>query len=183
MIKAVIHKSLRTLGLDLVRYRPQPEEYPPDFCSGDIRIIREVEPWTMTSPPRESTLSSRRCATTVPMPSPVPLSNVESGRVAACPPSQGLWFSCTTPVATHICLTRFRACPSPRRATSIIQANSHPARCTRIHGSSALGRLSRAVEKVLHDTSYPTSKIHFVAGDVDKTIPTGCTGFDFSLAA
>ena len=71
--------------------------------------------------------------------------------------------------------------PTPRDLDYSGKLASRP-----LHENSRLkcaGAPLRAVEKVLHDTSYPTSKIHFVAGDVDKTIPTGCTGFDFSLAA
>ena len=52
MIKTAIHKSLRILGLDLIRYRPPREVYPPDFAPEEIEIVREVRAWTMTSPER-----------------------------------------------------------------------------------------------------------------------------------
>src|SRR5208283_1268135 len=51
-IKARIHKSLRIFGLDLVRYRPSDQAYPPDFAPEEIEIIRAVRPWTMTTPER-----------------------------------------------------------------------------------------------------------------------------------
>ena len=49
MIKAVIHKSFRWFGLDIVDFPPREQTTPPDFRDEEISIIREVRPWTMTS--------------------------------------------------------------------------------------------------------------------------------------
>ena len=52
MIRNVIHKSFRTFGLDVVRFHAQVQEYPTDFRSDETAIVREVQPWTMTSAER-----------------------------------------------------------------------------------------------------------------------------------
>ena len=51
-IKSTIHKSLRIFGLDLIRYCPPGEVYPPDFSPEEIEIVRKVRSWTMTTPER-----------------------------------------------------------------------------------------------------------------------------------
>src|ERR1700683_2758011 len=52
MIKSAIRKSFRALGLDITRLRDREEDYPPDFRNEETAIIREVRPWTLTSPER-----------------------------------------------------------------------------------------------------------------------------------
>ncbi len=61
LIKTLFKDSLKGLGFDIVRYSPSEElsnndvtekELPPDFDHEEIGIIREVRPYTMTSPER-----------------------------------------------------------------------------------------------------------------------------------
>ena len=52
MIKTVIHKTFRLFGLDIVHYPPRDQVTPPDFRKDELEILRQVRPWTMTSPDR-----------------------------------------------------------------------------------------------------------------------------------
>jgi O-methyltransferase len=52
MIKTVIHKTFRLFGLDIVHYPPRDQATPPDFRKDELEILRQVRPWTMTSPDR-----------------------------------------------------------------------------------------------------------------------------------
>src|SRR5215469_3361118 len=51
-IRTLIHKSFRLFGLDLIRYTPPQEVFPPDFDSEVADIVRAARPWTMTTPER-----------------------------------------------------------------------------------------------------------------------------------
>jgi len=52
MIKAAIHKTFRLFGLDIVRFPPPQQAAHPDFREDELEILREVLPWTKTSPDR-----------------------------------------------------------------------------------------------------------------------------------
>jgi O-methyltransferase len=52
MFKAVIHKTFRLFGLDIVRFPPPQQAAPPDFREDELEILSEVLPWTKTSPDR-----------------------------------------------------------------------------------------------------------------------------------
>src|SRR5450759_2536721 len=46
----MMKRIANSLGIDVVRYRP--DTYPPDFDSSTQALIRDVKPYTLTSPER-----------------------------------------------------------------------------------------------------------------------------------
>jgi O-methyltransferase len=170
MIKTAIHKSLRTFGLDLVRYRPQPEEYPPDFLGDEIGIIREVQPWTMTSSERiYALIQAVRYVS----------ANGIHGAIVEC----GVWKGGSMAAVART-LVQLQDTSRDLYLFDTFEGMSKPTqRDLDYSGKQAADLLQETprvkcadaplagVEKVLHDTGYPESKIHFVAGDVEKTIP------------
>lgn len=170
MIRTAIHKSLRTLGLDLVRYRPQPEEYPPDFRGDEIGIIREVQPWTMTSSERiYALIQAVRYVS----------ANAIPGDIVEC----GVWKGGSMAAVART-LVQLQDTGRDLYLFDTFQGMSEPTQRDLDYSGKLASRLLQenaqlkcagaplqAVEKVLHDTGYPKSKIHFIAGDVQETIP------------
>lgn len=170
MIKAIIRKSLRMLGFDLVRFRRGGPEYPPDFRDEEASIIREVRPWTVTSAERiYSLIQAVRYVS----------ANGIEGAIVEC----GVWKGGSMAAVARTLLQirdlqrdlylfdTFEGMSEPttqdvdyegRRASDVMREN--PAyKCADAPLES--------VRKVLYETGYPKERIYFVQGRVEETIP------------
>lgn len=169
MIKSVVHKLFRGCGLDVVRYH-QEEQYPPDFRNDEAEIIRDVRPWTMTSPERiYALIQALRYVS----------SNDTAGAIVEC----GVWKGGSMAASAKTLLQMkdvkrdlflfdtFEGMSEPtlkdldysgKKAFEILQED--PAfRCA----NAPL----EGVKNVLFKTGYPKEKIHFIQGKVEETIP------------
>jgi O-methyltransferase len=171
MIKATIHKSLRLLGLDLIRYRPPEEVYPPDFAPEEIEIIRKVRAWTMTSPERIFALIQATRYVSV---------NGIKGDIVEC----GVWKGGSMAAIARTLLQledtsrhlylfdTFAGMPEPT-VDDVEYSGKHARQVMREEvGTRCDDAPLEAVQKVLHATGYPQERIHFVRGRVEQTIPT-----------
>lgn len=170
MVKDIIRKPLRILGFDIVRFRPNGVEYPPDFRDEETSIIRDVRPWTVTSPERlYSLIHAVRYVST----------NSIEGAFVEC----GVWKGGSMAAVARTLLQirdlrrdlylfdTFKGMSEPaiqdvdyegRRASDVMLAN--PAyKCDDAPLES--------VRKVLYETGYPRDRIYFVEGRVEETIP------------
>jgi len=168
-IKTIVHKSLRSVGLDIMRHRAG-ESYPPDFGVDDVEIIRHVRPWTMTSVERIYALIQAVHY--------VSRSAID-GAIVEC----GVWKggSMAAVARTLVQLNdvnrdlylfdTFEGMPPPTgedvdysggRASVILKKDpAYYCNDAPLDG----------VKKVLYDTGYPAAKIHFVKGNVKDTLP------------
>ena len=170
MIKTAIHKSLRILGLDLIRYRPPREVYPPDFAPEEIEIVREVRAWTMTSPERIFALIQAARYVSV---------NGIKGDIVEC----GVWKGGSMAAIARTLLrledtTRhlylfdtFAGMPEPT-VNDVEYSGKHASEVMREEvGTRCDDAPLEVVQKVLYATGYPPERIHFVRGRVEQTIP------------
>jgi O-methyltransferase len=170
MIKTAIHKTFRAFGLDIIRFRRQEQEYPPDFRDEETDIIRRVRYWTMTSPERiYALIQAVRYVS----------ANAIPGAFVEC----GVWKGGSMAAIARTLLrvrdlTRdlylfdtFEGMPVPTandidysgKAASKVLAEDEGIRCA----DAPLA----GVKSVLQDTGYPMERIHFVQGKVEETIP------------
>ena len=169
-IKTTIHKSLRLFGLDVIRFRPPGEAYPPDFSPEEIEIVRKVRPWTMTTPERIfAVIQATRYVT----------SNKIPGAIVEC----GVWKGGSmAAIATTLVQLQdvrrdlylfdtFEGMPEPT-ANDIEYSGKHATQVLREEvGTRCDGAPLEEVQRVLFATGYPQNKIHFVRGKVEDTIP------------
>ena len=169
-IKSTIHKSLRIFGLDLIRYCPPGEVYPPDFSPEEIEIVRKVRSWTMTTPERIFALIQ---ATRYVILNGIP------GAIVEC----GVWKGGSMAAIARTLLQlqdmsrdlylfdTFQGMTEPttndveysgKHATQVLQEEV---------GSRCADAPIEEVQEVLHASGYPREKIHFVPGKVEETIP------------
>lgn len=170
MIKAVIHRSFRLFGLDVIHFPPREQECPADFRKDEEEILRAVRPWTMTSPERiYALIQAVRYVS----------ANGIAGAIVEC----GVWKGGSMAAAARTLLQMqdvsrelylfdtFQGMSEPsvndvdysgKRANEVMQENSS-FKC-------ADAPLER-VKEVLYATGYPQEKIHFVQGKVEETIP------------
>lgn len=170
MIKAVIHKSFRLFGLDVVRFPSNEHLCPPDFRNDEIKIIDEVRPWTLTSAERiYAVIQAVRyiCA------SPI------EGAIVEC----GVWKGGSMAAVAKTLLQMqdvrrdlylfdtFEGMTEPttqdvdysgKQASEIMLEDS---------GYRCADAPLQQVKEVLYGTGYPKEKIHFVQGRVEETIP------------
>jgi O-methyltransferase len=170
VFRSVIHKSFRTFGLDVVRFPAQVQEFPPDFRSDESAIVREVQPWTMTSAERiYALIQAVRYVTT----------NGIAGAIVEC----GVWKGGSM-AAVAKALLQLQDVTRDLYLFDTFQGMSEPtAQDLDYSGKQAADLLAtnpafscgdaplEAVKKVLHQTGYPPERIHFVVGKVEDTIP------------
>lgn len=170
MIKTAIHKSFRTFGLDLVRFHPEAQAYPPDFASDEIAIIREVQSWTMTSAERiYALIQAVRYVS----------ANAIAGAIVEC----GVWKGGSMAAVART-LVQLQDVTRDLYLFDTFEGMSEPtSQDLDYSGKQAADLLItepgcncgdaplETVKKVLHQTGYPAAKIHFVAGKVENTIP------------
>jgi O-methyltransferase len=168
-IRNAIHKSLRTFGLDLVRYKDHSDEFPPDFREDEIALIREVRSWTLTTPERiYALIQAVRYISANGIPGAIVECGVwKGGSMAAIART----LVSTGDVERHLYLfDTFEGMSAPtcedieysgKGAAELIAAD--PAKL-------CIASLD-TVQTVMRDTGYPADRMHFVRGKVEETIP------------
>jgi hypothetical protein len=170
MIRNVIHKSFRTFGLDVVRFHAQVQEYPTDFRSDETAIVREVQPWTMTSAERiYALIQAVRYVS----------ANGIAGAIVEC----GVWKGGSMAAVARTLLqlqdvTRdlylfdtFLGMPEPTARDVDYSGKQAADLLITDPGCNCGDAPLEAVERVLYQTGYPKDRIHFVVGKVEDTIP------------
>jgi O-methyltransferase len=168
-IKAIVHNSLRSVGLDIIRHRGE-ESYPPDFRIDDVEIIRQVRPWTMTSVERIYALIQAvrylsRCAV--------------GGSIVEC----GVWKGGSMAAVART-LVQLNDLDRDLYLFDTFQGMSPPTNEDVDYSGGLASDILRkdpryycddapleSVKRVLYDTGYPVEKIHFVKGNVEDTLP------------
>jgi O-methyltransferase len=170
MIKAAIHKSLRTFGFDVVRFRTHTHEYPPDFRQEEIDVIQQVQSWTMTSSERVYALIQA-------------VRYVVANRIAGAIIECGVWKGGSMAAVARTLLQMqdvsrdlylfdtFEGMPQPSSQDSDYSGKSASALLREEPRFTCADAPLVTVENVLRETGYPTGKIHFVPGKVEDTIP------------
>jgi O-methyltransferase len=170
MIKAAIHKSFRIFGLDIVRFRPHQRDYPPDFRSDEIDIIRRVQPWTKTNAERiYALIQAVRYVS----------ANGIAGAIVEC----GVWKGGSMAAVARVLLQSqvvnrdlylfdtFEGMSEPTSRDSDYTGKKASAVLLEDPGFTCADAPLATVKKVLYETDYPKERIHFVPGRVEKTIP------------
>lgn len=170
MIKAAIHKCFRMFGLDITRFPPEERPYPPDFGTEEIDIIREVQPWTMTSAERIFALMQAVRYISA---------NAIAGAIVEC----GVWKGGSM-AAAAITLLRIKDPTRDLYLFDTFEGMTEPAakdvdysgrQASTVLSEEAGTRCGDApleqVREVLYATGYPKERIHFVRGRVEETIP------------
>lgn len=170
MIKTLVHKSFRALGLEVRRHRGEEYDYPADFSETEIEIVRAVRPWTMTSAERiYALIHAVRYITD---------RGIE-GAIVEC----GVWKGGSMAAVARTLLqaqdaTRqlylfdtFEGMSQPTSRDVDYEGNDAAAIMKRDEGYKCANAPLDAVRKVLQDTKYPADQIHFVPGRVEDTIP------------
>jgi O-methyltransferase len=170
MIKPVVHRFFRRLGLDIIRYA-QEDQYPPDFRDDETGIIRDVRPWTMTSAERiYALIHAVRYVS----------SNGIAGDIVEC----GVWKGGSM-AAIAKTLSQMHDLKRNLYLFDTFEGMSEPtANDLDYSGKNASALLAEeprfkcddapleGVRKVLYDTGYPKERIHFVQGKVEESIPS-----------
>jgi O-methyltransferase len=170
MIKTLVHKSFRALGLEVRRHRGEEYDYPPDFSETEIEIVRAVRPWTMTSAERiYALIHAVRYITDQGI----------DGAIVEC----GVWKGGSMAAVARTLLqtqdvTRqlylfdtFEGMSQPTSRDVDYEGNNAAAIMEQDEGYKCANAPLDAVRKVLQDTKYPAEQIHFVPGRVEDTIP------------
>jgi O-methyltransferase len=176
-IKSKIRSVVQRFGIDIVRHRKR--TYPPDFSATNIAIYEAVRPYTMTSSERVNSLVEAVryiVATGIP------------GAIVEC----GVWKGGST-MAALLALKEFRdenrdvylydtfmGMSAPTDADISFQGNKASVKFSKTKNSEegsawCLSTLDEVRRNVL-GTGYPESRIHFVRGKVEDTIPAECPG-------
>jgi hypothetical protein len=177
MLKDNLRKLFRRFGFDIVGYRAGQAQapYPPDFEQQDIDIIHAVQPYTMTSPERMFALiQSIRYI----------VQNDIPGTFIEC----GVWRggSMMAAALTLLQMNRqdrelylfdtFEGMPPPSNqdinirgdtASAILQDTEHPS----FRNVLAAAMLDE-VKGNMQQTRYDNTKIYFIQGRVEDTIPS-----------
>jgi O-methyltransferase len=170
MIKEAIHKSFRAFGLDVIQFPPRNQGYPPDFRDDEADIIREVQPWTLTSPERiYALIQAVRYVS----------ANGIAGGIVEC----GVWKGGSMAAIAKALLRRgdanrdlflfdtFEGMTEPtekdvdysgKQASQILREDA---------GFKCADAPLEPVKDLLHGTGYPMEKLHFIPGKVEETIP------------
>ena len=175
MIKIAIQKSFQMPGLDVVRFRPELRRYPPDFRSDEIDTIREVRPWTMTSAERiYALIDAVRYVSTNSLPGAMVECGVwKGGSMAAMARTLLQLQDVTRDLYLFETFEGMSAPTSEDREYSGKQASEILLEDPSFNCADAP---LVSVKKILFDTGYPRDRIHFVQGDVEKTIPISAPG-------
>jgi hypothetical protein len=166
MIKNLIHRLLRSAGLDIVRYRPF--EFPPDFGPEESGIIREFRHLTATGPERMYALIQAVRYVT---------SQAIDGEVVEC----GVWRGGSMAIVAR---TLLQSGDQDRNVYlfDTFTGMTAPTDRDKIGGESATEVLARTpawrceaaleeVRELMLSTGYPQDRLRFVVGRVEETIP------------
>ncbi|MGH9689295.1 MAG: TylF/MycF/NovP-related O-methyltransferase [Candidatus Acidiferrales bacterium] len=170
MIKAAIHKSFRLLGFDLVRYRDSKNRFPPDFREDEISIMRDVLPWTLTTPERlYALIQAVRYVT----------SNQIPGAMVEC----GVWKGGSMAAVARTLLGKgdvkrelylfdtFEGMSAPTSKDIEYSGKTAAELIASDPGHLCIAPLD-TVRAVMHGTGYPSERVHFIQGKVEDTIPS-----------
>ena len=170
MIKAAIHKTFRLFGLDIIHYPPRDQVCPPDFRKDELEILRQVRPWTMTSPDRiYALIQAVRYVSANNIPGAMVECGVwKGGSMAAIARtllqlqdvSRELYLfdtfeGMTAPTAKDLDYTG-------KKASQVLRD---------VPRDKCDDAPLEQVKEVLYGTGYPRERIHFVRGRVEETIP------------
>jgi O-methyltransferase len=168
-----IRKFAQKFGYDIVRYHPDSSsELPPDLSSEEKEIIRKVQPFTMTSVERLAALIDAIRHLSL---------NKVGGAIVEC----GVWRGGSA-MAAALALTSmgvsdrdiflydtFEGMPPP--TPDDVTFDGVPAAQQLANFQPGTGIWCYAsiedVKRNLQSTGYPPSKLHFVQGKVEDTIP------------
>jgi O-methyltransferase len=166
MIKTVIHKSFRVFGLDVIRF----DRLPPDFRDDETKIIREVQPWTLTSAERiYALIQAVRYVS----------ANSICGAFVEC----GVWKGGSMAAIAKTLLQvkdvkrdlylfdTYEGMPEPTREDRDYAGKQATEVLHRDPGYRCANAPLEGVKKLLFETGYPKERIHFVQGKVEETIP------------
>ncbi|MGA2843936.1 MAG: TylF/MycF/NovP-related O-methyltransferase [Candidatus Acidiferrales bacterium] len=170
MIKSAIRKSFRALGLDITRLRDREEDYPPDFRNEETAIIREVRPWTLTSPERiYALIQAVRYVS----------ANAIEGSIVEC----GVWKGGSMAAAART-LLQLQDVKRDLYLFDTFEGMSEPMSNDTDYSDKPASEVLREnpdyrcadaplelVKIVLLKTGYPEERIHFIKGKVEETIP------------
>jgi O-methyltransferase len=167
MIKPAIHKILKGFGLKIVRYDPG---YPPDFQEEDTDIIRQSQPWTMTSAERiYALIQAVRYVS----------SNEIAGSIVEC----GVWKGGSMAAAATTLMRlndasrdlylfdTFTGMSEPTAKDLDYTGKQAAELLVEIPGVKCDEAPLESVRQLLLGTGYPANKVHFVQGKVEETIP------------
>jgi hypothetical protein len=170
MIKTAIHKTFRLFGLDIIHYPPRDQVCPPDFRKDEAEILREVRPWTMTSPDRiYALIQAVRYVT----------ANDIGGAIVEC----GVWKGGSMAAVARALLQMqdvrrelylfdtFEGMTAPT-AKDVDYTGKKASQVLRdIPGDRCDDAPLEQVKEVLYGTGYPSERIHFIRGRVEETVP------------
>jgi O-methyltransferase len=169
MIKTLVHRSLRSIGLDVVRHRRE-KSYPPDFSIVEVDIIRQVRPWTMTSVERiHALIQAVRYLNR----------SAIQGPIVECGVWKGGSMAAVARTLVHLndldrdlyLFDTFEGMSPPTRE-DVDYSGGHASDILRKDPTSYCNDAPlESVKTVLYDTGYPMEKIHFVKGNVEDTLP------------
>jgi len=170
MIKTAIHTTFRLFGLDIVHYPPRDLVTPPDFRDDELEILRQVRPWTMTSPDRiYALIQAVRYISANHIPGALVECGVWKGGSMAAVARTLLQ---SNDVSRELYLfDTFEGMTAPtekdldytgKKASRVLQDTP---------GDRCEDAPLEEVKEVLYATGYPRERIHFVRGRVEETIP------------
>lgn len=170
MIKTAIRKTFRLFGFDIVHFPPRDEVSPPDFRDDEIAILEAVRPWTMTSAARiYALIQAVRYVSTNNVPGPIVECGVwKGGSMAAV--ARTLMQRNETDRELYLFDT-FEGMNAPSSNDLDYTGKSASQLLEDVPGFRCDDAPMEQVKETLHATGYPKSKIHFVKGPVEETIP------------
>ena len=175
LINRIIIKGLRNLGYDLIKYDKHKKYYPPDFNEKDIKILKKVMPFTMTS--QERIFSLLRAVEYI--------QNFKiPGDIVEC----GVWkggsmMAIAEALKTNNQMTRalylfdtFEGMPEPKeKDQSVFGMNAleefDKTKNLFTGGSQLYYASLDEVKNNIKNVGYNNDKIHYIKGKVEETIP------------
>jgi O-methyltransferase len=170
MIKKIIHKIFRLFGLDIIHFPPRDQVTPPDFRKDELEILRQVRPWTMTSPDRVYALIQA-------------VRYVSANHIPGAMVECGVWKGGSMAAVARTLLQMqdvsrelylfdtFEGMTAPT-AKDLDYTGKKASQALRdVPGDRCDDAPLEQVKEVLYGTGYPREKVHFVRGRVEETIP------------
>jgi len=173
-MKSLIRRAIRSLGFDLVRYRPNQggQILPEDLAGNDRAILEQVAGYTMTSIDRQAALVSA-------------VRYLIRRRVGGCVVECGVWRGGSS-MAVALALLQENAADRDLYLFDTFEGMTPPTEVDRTaDGTTAQKHLDADVHKTgywcvaglddvqrnMASTGYPAQRVHFVKGPVESTIP------------
>jgi O-methyltransferase len=171
-LKAPIKRAFRALGYELHRWSPRPPtDVPPDFTDAEIELWRSVSPYTMTSPAAVYVLADAVRYV---------VANAIQGAFVEC----GVWRGGSMMVVARTLVDlgqtdadlylfdTFEGMVEPSES-DVSRSGVTAEEYERMVGPDWATASLEQAQAALRLVAYPASKIHFVKGRVEDTIPEG----------